>query len=299
MGKYYAEKSAIFANGWGYEYLQSVTGGVYECAKEDVDIFTFVNYSTQGEAAADTKGEFNTYKLPRLQDFDGVLLMANSFNNPAEIEFLHRQLLENKIPAISMEYELAGLDFLGTDNYSGMFELAEHLIVVHGVKSILLIGCPKGHAEGDVRMQAVIDAAEKYGIELPEKNITHGDWADEEARRIVREYLEAGNSMPDAIICANDNMAMGVCSWMEDNGYRVPGNTRVASFDCLEDGQNFYPALTTVNRHWDNMGYQGLKLLLRKIAGEEIASRTVVNSYLECGESCGCKLSEEKTRKRL
>ena len=294
------KRVAIFANGWGYEYLQAVVNGVYECAKkENVDIFTFVNYSTQGEAEADRKGEFNTYTLPALQDFDGVLLMANSFNNPDEIGYLHNKLLETAVPAISLEYELPGLDFLGTDNYSGMFELAEHLIVRHAVKNILFIGGPKGHAEGDIRQQAVIDAAKKYGIEIPKENIAHGDWADEGARRIVHSYLTSGNKMPDAIICANDNMAMGVCSYMEENGYRVPGNVRVASFDCLEDGQIFYPALTTVNRCWDKMGYQGLRLLLRKITGEKIPERTIVNSHFECGESCGCKLSEEKNHKRL
>lgn len=294
------KKVAIFANGWGYEYLLTVIGGVYECAKEEnVDIFTFINYSTQGEAPADSKGEFNIFTLPHIEDFDGVLLMANSFNNPAEVEYLHKKMLETTLPVISLEYELEGLDFLGTENYSGMYDLAEHLIVEHNVKSILLIGGPKGHAESDIRLQAVLDAAQKHGIEIPSENVIYGDWADETARKIVQEYLAAGNPLPDAVICANDNMAMGVCNWMDDHGYHVPEDVKVASFDCLEDGQYFFPALTTVNRYWDKMGYQGLQLLLKKMAGEEIPKHTVVRSHLECGESCGCKLSEAKAQARL
>ena len=200
------KKVAIFANGWGYEYLLTVIGGVYECAKEeDVDIFTFINYSTQGEAPADSKGEFNIFTLPHIEDFDGVLLMANSFNNPAEVEYLHKKMLETTLPVISLEYELEGLDFLGTENYSGMHDMAEHLIVEHGVKNILFIAGPKGHAESDTRLQAVLDAAAKHNIMIPSDNVIYGDWADETARKIVQDYLAAGHTLPDAAICANDN----------------------------------------------------------------------------------------------
>lgn len=294
------KKVAIFANGWGYEYLLAVIGGVYKCAKEEnVDIFTFINYSTQGDSAADSKGEFNTFTLPRIEDFDGVLLMANSFNNPMEIEYLHKKMLETKLPVISLEYELEGLDFLGTENYSGMYDLAEHLIAEHSVKKILLIGGPKGHVESDTRLRAVIDAAKKHGIEIPSDNVLYGDWSDESAQKIVQNYLESGHALPDAVICANDNMAMGVCGWLDEHGYSVPRDIKVASFDCLEDGQKFSPILTTVNRYWDKMGYQGLQLLLKKIAGEEIPKYTVVRSHLECGESCGCKISETKSQARL
>lgn len=294
------KRVAIFANGWGYEYLMTVIGGVYECAKkENIDIFTFINYSVQGGNTADNKGEFNIFTLPRLEDFDGVLLMANSFNNPLEVEYLHKKMLEAKLPVISLEYELEGLDFLGTENYLGMYDLAEHLIEVHGVQNILLIGGPQGHEESDTRLRAVKDAADKHGIFIPEENVLYGNWADSAARGELEKWLSTGNSLPDAIVCANDNMAMGVCGWLDEHGYSVPEDVKVGSFDFLEEGQNFFPALTSVNRYWEKMGYQGLQLLLKKIAGEEIPKQTIVRSHLECGESCGCKISPKKAKLRL
>ncbi len=290
----------MFANGWGYEYLHTVMTGVNKCAmEENVDIFAFVNYSAASDSAAENLGEFNIFTLPRLDDYDGVLLMANSFNDPMEVEYLHRKMLETKLPVLSLEYELMGLDFLGTENYSGMYEMAEHMFKVHGAKRPVLIGGPKGHLESDTRMKAVLDAAADYQVEIPDDCITHGNWSDTSSHDIMEQWGTEHEGIPDVVFCANDIMAMGVCAWAEVHGYNVPDDIKVGSFDNIEIGQIFYPALTTVDRDWEKMGFEGMKLLLRKMNGETIPNRNIIKTHLICGESCGCHLSPEKEKRRL
>lgn len=118
-------KIAVFGNGWSNEYLRTVMSGIRKCAIENnVDIFLFMNYSASGGLDENLEvGESNIFALPDFGEFDGVILLSNTFHLQREFDYLQEQITSHKIPAISLEYELSGMDYLGTDNYSGMYEL--------------------------------------------------------------------------------------------------------------------------------------------------------------------------------
>ena len=136
------KRIAVFVNGWGSDYLQEILHGISGRAKSaNADIFAFVNYSAFAETNSDNNyGEMNIFKLPEMEDFDGAIVMANSFNMQEEIDYVSTKLTEAGIPAISIEYDLEGFASIGSDNYSGMYDLAEHMIQVHNVKNIVYIG---------------------------------------------------------------------------------------------------------------------------------------------------------------
>jgi len=123
------KKIAIFANGWSDEFLKRVLGGIHTCAKENnVDLYTFINYSNGGELTKNNQGEASIFKLPDLTMFDGIILFANTFNLLWEREYFRNEIIKCKIPAVTLEYELEGIPSLTTDTYSGMYELTNHLI---------------------------------------------------------------------------------------------------------------------------------------------------------------------------
>lgn len=288
------KRIALFANGWGYEYLKDIGRGVLRCAGEsDVDVFAFVNYSTHTTTPEDRKGEFDILTLPDLKDFDGVILLTNSFNIQQEIDYLSKKVEEAAIPAISLECELEGMDYIGTDNYSGMHELAEHIIRDHGAAKILFVGGFKEHLESRIRLQAVLDVAKEHGITIGEDNIVYAEWSAAPARDAVKSWIQE-NGMPDAIICANDIMAEGVCHWLQDNHYSVPEDVIVTGFDNIRVARECQPVITSVSRGWDDMGYNALKSLLDRIAGKETNPHMVMNTHLVHGGSCGCCPNQEK-----
>ena len=63
--------------------------------------------------------------------FDGVILLANTMNLASEREYFTRKVLEHHMPAVCLEYALDGIPCLGTDTYSGVFELTSHIIKEH------------------------------------------------------------------------------------------------------------------------------------------------------------------------
>lgn len=286
------KRIAVFTNGWGSDYLQEILHGISERAKSaNADIFAFVNYSAFAETNSDNNyGEMNIFKLPEMEDFDGAIVMANSFNMQEEIDYVSTKLTEAGIPAISIEYDLEGFASIGSDNYSGMYDLAEHMIQVHNVKNIVYIGGPRGHQESSVRLQAVKDVARENNVELPSENILYSDWAVIRSQELMKEWFDEHKVLPDVVICANDVMAKGICEWFMEQGYKVPEDVRVTGYDCVRLGREFEPVLTTVTHRWNEMGDRALSMLLDKISGKAIRSHVTLKTGFVCGESCGCKI---------
>ncbi len=67
-----------------------------------------------------------------------------------------------------------------------------------------------------------------------------------EEREIVKKIL------PDAIICANDNLAVGVCNRAEALGLSVPKDFKVTGFDNFDKAAYYTPRITTVSRIREN-----------------------------------------------
>lgn len=289
---------AVFANGWSEEYLKLVLTGIQaRAAGNHVDIYTFVNYSSGPEEHRDNLGEKSIFLLPDLRTFDGVILLTNSMNMPSERQYFNQEILTHHIPAVSLEYELDGIPCLSTDTYSGVYELTAHIIKEHSVKRIIYVGGPEDNKENLLRMQAVNDALDAIGGSLSPEQILCGEWSYYTALNVVTDWLNT-HELPDAFVCANDEMALGVCTIMDSLGIKVPEDIIVTGCDCISISQKLYPILSTVAREWDKLGYDALDCILRQIAGENICGTMVYNSVPLLGESCGCRVREERVQAR-
>lgn len=294
------KKIAVFANGWNNEYLMLCMKGIQKCAQEhNLDIFLFVDYASYTDNAENNQGEINILNLPDLRDFDGVLLLGNTLTAAGTINILVERILACNIPAVCLNYDMEGVDCVLTDNTFGMRELVTHIIEEHGAKDILWLGGPADHNDSQERFHTLLQVMQEHGLVLPKENILHGDWSYYSAGRELKPWMEKHDKLPDAVVCANDNMALGACIFFEGMGILVPDQVMVTGFDYLETGQNFYPTLTSVEREVEKCCYRGISQLLDKIKGIPCEHRVHFNTKLAKRESCGCKLDASRNRKRL
>jgi len=294
------KRVAVFANGWSNEYLELILEGVKNRATEDnVDLFVFVNYSSGSEDDPGNVGESMIFTLPNIADFDGVLLMGNTINMPYEREQLREQILKYNIPAISLEYEMEGIPYIGTDTYQGIYKLMLHVLEKHHAHEFIFMSGPKHNQESEKRKMAVEDALETAGLVLRDENVIEADWSYFVAYDKATQYVNTHESLPDAIICANDEMAIGVCSALDVLGVRIPNDVIVTGCDCLTMGQEFFPILSTVGREWDKLGYKGMNMLWDRMNGKTIPQSTRLQSMPVFGESCGCEVKKSKADERL
>jgi DNA-binding LacI/PurR family transcriptional regulator len=204
-------------------------------------------------------------------DVDGVILLANTFHLPEEFDYLTSKIKSENIPAISLEYKLPEIDYMGSDNYSGMFDLCNHIFNVHEVSRIAFVSGPDDHEENIIRKKALEDAMEMRGLSLTPDRIICGEWNYVETVKRLPIWLDKQKECPQAFICANDVMAMATCAVLKDRHIRVPEDCIVTGFDHLGSARRHNPKITTVDRNWQDMGYQSLIQLL-KISANLLAS---------------------------
>lgn len=286
------KKIALFAGGWGGEYLQEVLAGVIHQAEQyNTDIFAFINFSVHTTIPKDNIPEINFMKLPNINDFDGVIVLANSYNTQDELDYITEAINSTKTPAISVEYELPGIPTIMTDNYYGMHELSMHLFKEHNVKNVLFIGGPKEHPECIERLNALLDAANACNINIPEDNIIYADWSKSRIGEFLNAWKSTHDFFPDAIVCANDIMAMETCTQLESYGLSVPDDIIVTGYDCILLAQRFVPSITSVNHEWNTMGRKAFNSLINMIGGSKIPAKTLLPTRFVSRRSCGCHVS--------
>lgn len=285
------KRIAVFAGGWGGEYLQETLDGIIKAAeKVDVDVFAFINFSVHADNLEANIPEVNLFTLPDMEDFDGVILLANSFNASEEMTYLTQGLKIARVPAISVEYEIEGIPTVQTDNYAGMYELADHVMKEHTARSVIYMGGPKEHPECQERLKALLDAAQDNCIEIPEENILYADWSKVLIPDLLDEWRKKHEVFPDAIICANDIMAIGVCDYLREKGLRVPEDIIVTGYDCLRQAQIYIPAVTSVNHEWNRMGSVAFEQLFEEIEGKTVPMYTGLKTRFVPGGTCGCQM---------
>lgn len=286
-------KIAVFVNGWTNEYLRELMEGMQEAATENqTDLFVFMNYSSWSDGPAQNLAEQNIFRLPKPEMFDGVIMASNTIFMEEEKELLRKQILAKKVPAITLETEQEGLRFMGSDNYSGMYDLVKHLICEHQAKNILVVGGTTDHVESVERITAARDAAKDCGVVIDENHIVYGQWYHVEAAKVTGEWIKRNNGLPDAVVCVNDQMALGIYRLMERYGYRIPEDVIVTGFDDISTGRNIFPSLTSAGKETKETGRKALETILRMVEGMEVPERTVFHSKLRIGESCGCTMKD-------
>lgn len=289
------KKIAVCGNGWSNEFLQVVLSGIRKCAKEhNVDIFVFMNYSVNEGLEHNDYGESNIYRLLDYAKMDGIILLANTFRLQDEFEYLLGIIKKYNLPAISLEYPVPDVDYLGSDNYSGMYDICTHLVTVHGVLKVAYVGGPVDNEENKIRRRALEDALATKGFVLDEKCCICGEWNYLETVAKLPEWLDKQSILPDAFVCANDVMAMAVCEVLKGRNIRVPEEVIVTGFDNLKSARDHKPSMTTVDRNWNDMGYRGLQHLLDKMENKEVNNMVYIKSRGIPSKSCGCDFSYEE-----
>ena len=95
--------------------------------------------------------------------------------------------------------------------------------------------------------------------------------------------------LPDAVVSANDQMAIGVVKALSRAGVRVPEDVAVVGFDDIFPGSLCDPPLTTVHQPMRMLGERSCARLLERIANPGLRPATeLLPTELVLRSSCGC-----------
>lgn len=219
---------------------------------------------------------------------DGVIvastLLSGHTGPDGVIEFLSTRY--RSIPRVSLGMPVPGVPSVVVDNRFGMKVLIDHLIEAHDCRRIAFIaGTPK-NPEAEERLAVYRETLEAHGLPYDPALVEPGLFAKRSAIGATRAIL--GRARPDAVVAANDAMALGAIEALRRHGFRVPYEIPVTGFDDLSVARLANPPLTTVAQPFDRMAGLAIDLLMDQFAGKPVAAVTHLPTVLTVRQSCGC-----------
>ncbi len=157
------------------------------------------------------------------------------------------------------------LPVIHTDNTSGVTQAMDHLYSL-GHRNFGFLRGNTTHPSVTERYESFKSFLKFHQLALHPNWITSGELEAEGGRKAIREIL-SHNSLPTAIMCTNDMMAIGAMSVLVDHGLRIPEDISIVGFDDTYLAQHTVPKLTSVHVEKELMGEKAVEILLQMLAG--------------------------------
>lgn len=214
------------------------------------------------------------------------LLIAEGIVDSRELERLAARL---PIALVAGSTEEPHVDVVDADNRAGTKALVGHLVEEHGRTRMFYVAGPSEAPDARVRHSAFAEAlAEHEGAVLA--GSFEGRFSELSGQLAAREILARPRAeLPDAVVCGNDQMAIGVMRELQASGLRIPADVAVVGFDDIYVGTLLAPPLTTVRQPMRLLGERACTILLDRIADPTLPHRVeLLPTELIVRESCGC-----------
>jgi LacI family transcriptional regulator len=251
-------------------------------------LITFLREDENSGATLPEDGSVATRLLALSGKVDGLLIGEGVV--PQQV--LSR--IAKRVPVVVVAGDTAqrGIDVVSSDNWSGEHALVEHLVAVHGRRRLFHVDGPATAPDAAARrqaMQAVIDACPGAALTGTYRGRFTVHSGQEAADRLLADTRAPGQQLPDAIVCANDQMAIGVVRTLTARGIRVPEQVAVVGFDDIYPASLTEPPLTTVHQPMRKVGEFGCDRLIELIADPTSRPRVeLLPAELVLRSSCGC-----------
>ncbi len=231
------------------------------------------------------------------EGIDGIMVDFASIT-----QFLSKEKKEDFIrlfgnkPVMLLSESMDGYASATVDNRAGLTEIIDHLVECHHDTKIAFMSGPENNADSISRLGIYKDAIRKHNLKLDDSWIEYGNFTSMisgQAERLMEKHPDA-----EAIVCANDAMALGVVDVIKKHGL-VPGkDIHVTGFDDVAAGFLCDPAITTVSADPAELAYRAMESLVGNPEGPE---NVIIPTRMVIRESCGCSEAaiEEKWEKAL
>jgi len=278
-------KIAVLIGGIAYESQRRLLDGIAAYAEEKkIDVFAFTCNGDMYQQSEYGLGEFQIFSLPDFSSYDGCIIVKDTIQNESVLIEITKRIRMSQIPVVSIDSKIEDTSHFYVDNREAMREVVEHFVTVHKVKDFCYLSGPVQNPESIERLRGVWDVVEKYDLHFTESDIEYGNFWVDSGREFVKKILSGMRRMPQAIVCANDDMALGVYLELSKNDIEVGKQVLLSGFDHTSDAVNLTPAIATVEKPQEKMGYEACKKLVEE-SGVSCCKFDV--KYYFRG-SCGC-----------
>ncbi|HZD38004.1 MAG TPA: LacI family DNA-binding transcriptional regulator [Actinomycetes bacterium] len=273
----HAANGVVFPDLSGPYYTEVVLGYESETAELGRSVLIL---STHGRTSAPE------LVLDLASRVDGLVI----FGRTVDDDVVH-WVVETGLPVLLLARPaVAEADTLKTENTRSARRLTGHLLD-HGYRRLLFLGNPAVSADVAERWEGVSAVLDERGVAVPDP-VPCG-FSEDDGYAVGRAVLSSPDR-PEALICANDEIALGALLAGEDLGVRVPDDIALTGWDDVMAARYARPALTTVRQPMRELGERAARALHQRITGTRSTPlHEVLPTQLVIRASCGPHREEE------
>ncbi len=235
---------------------------------------------------------YSVYDLLPYTQVDAVVVMAETIQNQVVVDAICESAAAAKVPVLSYDGILRNYPSVYCYPSQAFSRLLDHVLTVHNCCKIDLLTGVRGNYGSECIVSAYQDALQKHGLTYDPARVEYGDYQEGAAAFAVERLLALDT--PEAIICANDTMAIACCSVLKRHGLRVPEDVIVTGLDGIVRERYHTPRLTTCKRDLENMSIAFFDMAEMVLAGEVIDHECEIPAVLQASESCGCAVMAQQ-----
>jgi len=229
------------------------------------------------------------YNLVNSEIVNGLVVSGTLGHGVSHKEFNDFCLGYGPLPVISIAVSLDGIPSVVNDGYQGIASVLDHVLTVHKRQRVAFIRGPLGHREADERFRAYFDGMRANGFLENEfmDLVVAGDYTEGSGKRAAAELIRRGYKF-DAVLCANDAMALGAMGIFLKEGLRIPQDVSLTGYDNIMGSRYCDPPLATVQQSIYDMGLRAGQLLVDHLLSGKKMDDAVISPSIIIRESCGC-----------
>ena len=231
--------------------------------------------------------ESHIFDLICVERFDAVVILVETFKGRNRFDALIARANAAGTPVIAVDRKLPGCVNVMFDYREAFRQVMEHMVADHGYRRINFMNGRKNDVYSDERLEVYREVLEEHGIAYDERRVYYGQFWEKPTHREMERMLQEWEELPEAIVCANDAMAIAVNDFLKKKGYRVPEDVATTGFDGLKLGEYCSPRITT--------GVHDIQELIQQVYDcvwnvdkTKEQKHFYVPGRLSIGCSCGC-----------
>lgn len=232
-------------------------------------------------------GASSVYSIINYDFLDAIIIDDKRFFDKSIIDHIVSEAHKRLIPVLLLSGQREGCFYLNRNPEAAFKELISHVIDVHGKKKLYFIAGNKDEPNSEYRLRCFRDVMEEHGLPCGDDTVFYGDYWDVPVIRIIDELVKTKN-IPDALICANDTMAVAACDQLKRYGIKVPDDVIITGYDGLASVAYHNPRISTCEYNIADLGETCFKIVRDAVENHADPYSLEKKFAVKLSESCGC-----------
>lgn len=288
------KKIGVIVTTFNIEYSIEFLNGIFDYFK-DKDVAAVISQTRlpHSTTSAYDYQYWSSTDLLSSKEIDGYIIESGVYCAGITQEILESELAKfSPRPIISsaIPLNLPNSYTILTDSKKTYLDIVSHLKNEHGCKKIAFMSANGTQSvEAIDRYEAFKEAMAANNLEFSDEMLFDGNFTDFQAEWALKEVIQSKKDVKfDALVCANDMMAIGCIKYLQELGLSIPDDVKIIGFDDAHFANYSNPRLSTINQNIYNQGYECAKAAYEVVNGKQIEKTIYADLHLKFRQSCGC-----------